>query len=395
MATARARLVASFTAVIAATALASHFLIDEASGAARGPAAPTPSTRPREVGKALDPARGPTLPARAAALAASKVGSLSSVSEKTGGRAEGAVAGVGSGARATRALGSSDRIPDADARRTGSRAPRNLSAEERRKLAAELAKVDWDHTLKDLVAQLRARRTGQGADPDTYIESAQVNIALAEAAKTLGLPGPRAALGDPTVRSVVVPAWLNALGVNLDEGQSAAIATKCQDGPPAPAAAGGTFLDQRQASIQSRLALEQSISQVLTPEQMATYAQNVADDPLMRASPARVTLEATSTSELAQGVASQWSRQFRLGTPSSDTAQTIAQQYVASVLALPPVPSGLDAVAAHTAALTRSSQLVALQQQAEQALAQSPVLTPTEQARAARGSSCTLRLNLK
>src|SRR5581483_10362907 len=91
-----------------------------------------------------------------------------------------------------------------------SNGPRILTAEERAKLAQNLQKVDWGKSLADLVAALKdAKANGTNFDSESFVEAAQVNVALAEAANQLGLKGPASALGDPTVRSVVVPSWLN------------------------------------------------------------------------------------------------------------------------------------------------------------------------------------------
>ncbi|HZV00434.1 MAG TPA: hypothetical protein VFF73_27220 [Planctomycetota bacterium] len=82
---------------------------------------------------------------------------------------------------------------------------RDLTPEQREKLAAALGKVDWNQALKDLVAAVKAARAqGQNPDPDTFVEGAEIPLALAEAAKALGLKGPGQALADPNVRSVVV-----------------------------------------------------------------------------------------------------------------------------------------------------------------------------------------------
>jgi len=280
--------------------------------------------------------------------------------------------------------------------RAGANGPeRVLSAEQKQKLAQALAKVDWDQSLKDLVQAIKAARTnGTTPDPDALVESAEINLALAEAAKDLGLKNPAAALGDPSVRSVVVPPWLNALGVNLDPEQAAAVASECLTVPPATPSTPGTFLDARQAAIQSRIALEQSLSSVLTSQQMATFATNVANDPLMKASAAQLSLTAGSTNGLTGVVATYWTGAFQLGGSSQQAVQAVASQYVASVMAVPPVAPNLDGEAARIAGLDRTNQLVALQQQAEQTLASSAGLTPAEQSRAANGSNRCLRLGV-
>jgi hypothetical protein len=273
--------------------------------------------------------------------------------------------------------------------------PHVLTAEERQKLAENLAKVDWAKSLKDLVAGLKsARASGKNLEGEAFVEAAEVNLALAEAASALGLKGPAAALGDPTVRSVVVPAWLDALGANLDPSQAAAISSLCLTVPSATASAPRSFLEARQAAIQSRIALEQSFSQVLTPDQLQAYASNVSDDPLMKPSAQRLNLSATTPSNLSGIVASYWTYQFQLGSGSQQTAQQVAQQYVSAVMAVPPVAPNLGPEAARLASLDRANQLVALQQQAEQALASSPALSPSEKGRAVKGSSVCLQLAL-
>src|SRR5579883_2322414 len=265
--------------------------------------------------------------------------------------------------------------------------PRILTAEERAKLAQNLHKVDWDKSLADLVAAIKdAKANGRNFDSESFVEAAQVNLALAEAANQLGLKGPASALGDPTVRSVVVPSWLNALGVSLDPSQAAAISSLCLTTPPAYQTQPTSFLEARQAAIQSRIALEQSFSQVLTPQQMQTFAQNVVNDPLMKPSAQRFNLSAADQNSLSGIVSSYWTYAFQLGSNSQQTAQQVAQQYVAQVMAVPPVAANLDPEAARIASLNRTNQLVALQQQAEQSLAASASLSAAERARANQGS---------
>ncbi len=271
--------------------------------------------------------------------------------------------------------------------------PHVLTAEEREKLAQNLARVDWGKSLKDLVAAMKnARASGKNTGGETFVEAAEVNLALAEAASQLGLKGPAAALGDPTVRSVVVPAWLDALGANLDPAQAAAISSLCLTVPSATATAPTSFLEARQAAIQSRIALEQSFSQVLTPDQLQAYASNVANDPLMKPSAQRLNLSATSPSNLSGIVASYWTYQFQLGSGSQQAAQQVATHYVSAVMAVPPVAPNLGPEAARIASLDRANQLVALQQQAEQALAASASLSAAEKGRAGKGSNACLQL---
>jgi len=272
---------------------------------------------------------------------------------------------------------------------------RDLTPEQREKLAAALGKVDWNQALKDLVAAVKAARAqGQNPDPDTFVEGAEIHLALAEAAKALGLKGPGQALADPNVRSVVVPAWLGALGVDLDPTQSAAVAAKCLDVPSPNAVQASTFLEARQAALQSRIALEQSFGQVLTPDQLATYATNVVNDPLMKAGAAQMNLSAGTPQRLMSVVASYWTTQFQLDGPSQEAAKTVASQYVQAVLAVPPVAPNLDPEAARLANLNRTSQLVALQQQAEQSLASNASLSQAQQTRAAGGSRSCLRIGV-
>jgi hypothetical protein len=277
----------------------------------------------------------------------------------------------------------------------GSTGPHALTAEERAELASNLAKINWQKSIADLVAALKsARANGPGAGGDTSVEAAQINLALAQAAEELGLPGPAAALGDPTVRSVVVPAWLQGLGVDLDDSQAAAISSLCLASQPANASGQGTFLEQRQAAIQSRINLEQSFSQVLTPDQVQIYTANVANDPLMRPSAQRLNLSAADPTSLAGIVASYWSYQFQLGPSSQAAAQQVASQYVAATLAVPPAAPNLDAEAARIAGLDRANTFVGIQQQAEQSLASSPALSAAEQQRAGQGSKACLQLTI-
>lgn len=272
---------------------------------------------------------------------------------------------------------------------------RSLTAEQRRKLADALAQVDWNQALKDLAQAMKdARANGTAFDPTSSLEATNVKAALAAAASALGLKSPAAALGDPEVRSVVVPAWLNALGVNLDAAQAEQISLECTSLPPSTSPDDATYLAARQTALQSRIALEQTLTQVLTPEQQATYAANVLTaDPLAKAGK-RMVLSAGSPDQLATTVAAYWANVFQLDPGSQAAAQTVAQSYVAAVLAVPPVGPNLGAEGTRVASLARTSQLIALQQQAEQTLAVSPALTPDQQSLAASGSPSALRLGI-
>ncbi|HZV00433.1 MAG TPA: hypothetical protein VFF73_27215 [Planctomycetota bacterium] len=164
---------------------------------------------------------------------------------------------------------------------------------------------------------------------------------------------------------------------------------------PSPnAVQASTFLEARQAALQSRIALEQSFGQVLTPDQLATYATNVVNDPLMKAGAAQMNLSAGTPQRLMSVVASYWTTQFQLDGPSQEAAKTVASQYVQAVLAVPPVAPNLDPEAARLANLNRTSQLVALQQQAEQSLASNASLSQAQQTRAAGGSRSCLRIGV-
>ncbi|HZV03272.1 MAG TPA: hypothetical protein VFF73_41590, partial [Planctomycetota bacterium] len=148
----------------------------------------------------------------------------------------------------------------------------------------------------------------------------------------------------------------------------------------------------KQAALQSRIALEQSLASVLSPDQMETYAKNVVDDPLMKASGAQMAVSARSQAGLVQIVSSYWSDAFKLDPASRPAAQAVAAQYVAAALAVPPVAPNLDPEATRLAVMDRTSQLVQLQSQAEQALAASSTLSQAERTRAQAGSSKYLRL---
>jgi hypothetical protein len=297
--------------------------------------------------------------------------------------------GQGRGAAGTGALASAT----AKASPGASRA--DLTADQKRRLADALSRIDWDRSLKDLVAAARAAQlSGQSADPGSFVQGAQVRLALAQAAEALGLAGPKQALQDPSVRSVVVPAWLGALGVNLDPNQSDAIADQCLSLPTGNAAPDASFLQARETALQARIALEQTLSQTLTPEQLSTFAQNVPSDPLMKGSSPQMNISASSTEKLTSVVASYWTSQFQLDGPSQAAAQTVASQYVAEVMALPPVAPNLDPEALRLATLQHTSALVTIQQQAEQSLAQNPALTPAQSTRATTGSPSCLRLGI-
>jgi hypothetical protein len=299
---------------------------------------------------------------------------------------------VGAGGQGDAALAASAR-KSAGGALEGSRAAQDRrSSEKQQRALAALAKVDWDHTLKDLVTAMKAARGG--ADPATLVEGAEIRLALAEAAQQLGLKTTAAALGDPTVRSVVVPSWLKALGVNLDDAQAAAVSERCLDVPSATAGNPATFLAARLSAIQSRIALEQSVAQVLSPEQMTTYATNVAFDPLMKAQAAQMDLQAATPSGLASVVTAYWTRSFGLDGPGQEAARTVAAGYVAQVLAVPPVAPNLDPEALRLARLARTTQLITLQQQAEQTLGANASLADPQKDRVATGSSYCLRLGV-
>jgi hypothetical protein len=300
-------------------------------------------------------------------------------------------AAAGSAIVSSRAL-AEDGAADAEGRVFGKgHAPANKA-----RLLEILGRVDWEKALRDLRASGKAAhakgRRGP-VDPDALVESAQIKLALAEAARELGLRRPTAALSDPTVRSVVLPAWLNALDVGLDAGQADAI-RRLVSQPTTGAVAATTFLAARQSTLRSRVELEQQLAQVLTREQLETYATNVRDDPLMRPSVPPVRIAAATSPALAQQVAAYWTRVFRLGASAQEPTGLVATQYVAAVLAVPPVAPNLDAPTARIETLNRTTRLVDLQQQAEKTLAACSSLTPEESARVRQGSRVSFQLSL-
>jgi hypothetical protein len=376
-----------FTALLLASfagAALAHALFLESKNDEHGSLARSANGKSGEAARALDPRKARSADRSATALSAERV----ALRPGDASRALATTAPHDSSKLDARAaLAGGSRSEDAATKPTG----RAATAEQKEKIAAALAQVDWSQTLKDMVAAMKARRAGGKLDMDACVESARVNLALTEAAQALGLPYPQAALSDPTVRATIVPAWLGALGVNLDPAQAAQISSSCLALPPS-ADPSLSFLAAKQAALQSRIALEQSLANVLTADQMETYAKNIVNDPLMKASGAQLAVSARSQAGLVQIVANYWSSSFQLDPGSRNTAQAVASQYVAAALAVPPVAPNLDPEATRLAVMDRTSQLVQLQSQAEQALAASSTLSQGERTRAQAGSTKYLRL---
>jgi len=89
-------------------------------------------------------------------------------------------------------------------------------------------KFDWKAGTQALatfqIAQ--SKGTSQKIDPSVYIQLSQMNVLAGEIAKERGYASPWQAYSDPIVCEDFVPSWLNALGANLDDNQTAAVVAR-------------------------------------------------------------------------------------------------------------------------------------------------------------------------
>ncbi|HZU98499.1 MAG TPA: hypothetical protein VFF73_17470, partial [Planctomycetota bacterium] len=213
-----------FTALLLASfagAALAHALFLDSRKDERGAFACGERGLPPEAGRALDPTKTRTAGRTATTLPTDRVALRPSDASR-----DASIAVAHETAKLTgtpAALAGGSKSEDAASGTTG----RASTPEQKEKVAAALAQVDWGQTLKDMVAAMKARRAGGKVDMDTSVEFAKVNLALNQAAQALGLPYAQAALGDPTVRATIVPAWLSALGVSLDDAQAAKVSASC------------------------------------------------------------------------------------------------------------------------------------------------------------------------
>jgi hypothetical protein len=228
------------------------------------------------------------------------------------------------------------------------------------------------------------------------MELSKMNVAIAEIAKARGLAQPWQAYADPTVRQEFVPAWLDALGANLDDNQIGAVKQHVRD--VAAADTGGqalSYLDSIRERLSGNLEEEKFLGTLLRPDQQQAYDASVGDDPFFGTNLNRSVDQSATTDGLVEAVLGEWKKSFDLSPRALAGAQAIAEKYVQEAIAVAPVDPSLDTAARRAAATNRQVQEIALQERMESELANVSVLTDDERARVKQGSRSVLDLRLQ
>jgi hypothetical protein len=258
-----------------------------------------------------------------------------------------------------------------------------------------ISKFDWKSGTRALVQVLKAQENGTNEpfDQSLYVTLSKMNVVAAEIATARGYANPWQAYSDPAVRETFVPAWLDALGANLDDAQVAAVQQHVRDGSSS-ADAPSSYLGALKDKLERNVDYDKFLAGLLRPDQLQTYNDTVGDNPFFGSQLSLSKNRGTTLDSLAQTASDYWQKTFDLSATTVAAAQTLARQYAEQASAIPPVDPSLDVTARRAAATQRAIAVIALQQQMEQALAAIPGLTPAEQARVQQGSRTVLDLQL-
>ncbi|MBI3725939.1 FecR domain-containing protein, partial [bacterium] len=272
-----------------------------------------------------------------------------------------------------------------------------LSPEDK-KVAALVAKVDWAEGTKALIAMIKAQKQGKQPDPSVYVVLSKMNVAVAEISKARGLgDNPFQAYGDPLVQEQWVPAWMNALGANLDAAQTETLKKAIRDDsrkhedPNAPPT---TLLDARLHELTGLIAHEESYQRLLRPEQYASYLESVGDDPFFGHQVETRTVSKNSAQALVDGLSTDLLSQFNLSEGAGASVRAAVSRYVDEALRVAQPDASLDPPARRLALMRRTLRLIELQGQLEKSIAADPSLNADERARVAEGSPYLLTVKL-
>ncbi len=272
-----------------------------------------------------------------------------------------------------------------------------VTSEER--VRALVKKFDWKDGTRALVTwnKAQSKGTSQDVDPSIYVALSKMNVLAGEISKERGYANPWQAYSDPTVREEFVPAWLDALGANLDASQEDAVRRDVREraAQEDPNAAPRSYLGAMADKLQSNLDREKFLATLLRPDQLQSYNDTVGDDPFFGSPLNRSRNRSSDLDGLAQTALSEWKRTFDLSTVALGAAQPLAQKYAQQAAAIPDVDPSLDVAARRVATAQRALSVIALQQSMESELAALPGLTDAERMRIRQGASYVLELQLK
>lgn len=268
-----------------------------------------------------------------------------------------------------------------------------LVADERARAIVE--KVDWSTAVRGWAGAWtnRNRRGAKDAASQQAITAmweAGTEIARLRGDR-LGLYRP---LSDPLVRERFVPAWIDALGANLDGGQSESVRAQVQQdkashqNEPAPP----TFVARVRRDFADKLSVEQSLPRILRADQLAAYLESVGDDPFFGEKIGQQEIALTNADEVAQALTQDWARDHDLGDRGRAALLEIARGFSAEALRVPAVDPALPLGERRLANFRRALASMDLQLRAEAALAGSPALTDEERVRAREGTTTILKL---
>jgi hypothetical protein len=232
-----------------------------------------------------------------------------------------------------------------------------------------LERLDWSVGLKAVL---------EPGAKDARADLEQLEALLAAAVRRRGPD----ALEQPALKTALVLGSLRAYGLEVDRPALARLRRELLEAIPAPEGPAVTLLDAALRTLRVNLAVERVLARLLERDERELYLARVGDDPFQGARLPRLRLPAPSVEDLAAALATFWSRAFGLGEASRDGAHGIARDYARRALELPALP--LDAAFRREAAIERAAALLAIQRDAEAALA-SAALAGDERARVSAG----------
>lgn len=255
-------------------------------------------------------------------------------------------------------------------------------------VARALAGLDWGEAARAL-----ARNGRRGARHELSAEElaalSRLQLTLVELAKALGTDDVDGVFDDPRVVEAYLPAWVDALGTNLDPAQRERLrqlarrsATGVTPGAKAP-----TYLRKKLGEVRAALELDATLAEVLRPEQRAAYVESVGDDPFFGSRHLSTRDHGSGTpTKLAESVTDDWLELFRLDPALRPLVQARALDFVTAALGVPAVDRALEPIARRRATLERTARLIELQLAAEEALAAELPVDDAARARIQTGS---------
>jgi predicted anti-sigma-YlaC factor YlaD len=262
---------------------------------------------------------------------------------------------------------------------------------------------DWKTATRALATldKIQARGSGEKVDPSIYLALSQMNVLAGQIARERGYSSPWQAYSDPTVTKEFLPAYLDAMGTNLDANQVEAVRAHLSakadvgtdDSPPQGDAG---YLGEIKGRLAEEFKFQQFLGTLLRPDQAQNYDDFAGDDPFFgQHNLRRSDYTSTGMDELVQNVLSSWKQTFDLSPPSLTSAQAVAQKYVQAAVSIPCVDPTLDIAARRTAGFQRAISMIELQEGMESELAALPGLSDAERGRVQKGSGTVCFLQLK